>query len=47
MFLVAGDHKGGAKAPLIREAIVFWNCLFLSFKPFALFVFIVFIDGLC
>ncbi|CAK0764986.1 hypothetical protein CCP2SC5_360021 [Azospirillaceae bacterium] len=29
MFLVVGDHKGGAKAPLIREAIFHWNCLFV------------------
>ncbi|CAK0751633.1 hypothetical protein CCP2SC5_170036 [Azospirillaceae bacterium] len=25
VFLVARDHKGGAKAPLIRGAIFFWN----------------------
>ncbi|CAK0746600.1 hypothetical protein CCP2SC5_130052 [Azospirillaceae bacterium] len=30
MFLVVGDHKGGAKAPLIREAIFFWNLLFVG-----------------
>ncbi|CAK0774132.1 hypothetical protein CCP2SC5_620016 [Azospirillaceae bacterium] len=27
MFLVVGDCKGGAKAPLIREAIFLWNRL--------------------
>ncbi|CAK0741140.1 hypothetical protein CCP2SC5_100035 [Azospirillaceae bacterium] len=31
MFLVAGDHKGGSTAPLIREAIYPWNRLLVGF----------------
>ncbi|CAK0741285.1 hypothetical protein CCP2SC5_100045 [Azospirillaceae bacterium] len=41
MFLVAGDYKGGAKAPFIREAIFPWRrllfylyCWFFYFVDF-------------
>ncbi|CAK0778046.1 hypothetical protein CCP2SC5_70060 [Azospirillaceae bacterium] len=29
VFMVVGDHKGGAIAPIIREAIFLWNRLLL------------------
>ncbi|CAK0779237.1 Coproporphyrinogen III oxidase [Azospirillaceae bacterium] len=37
MFLVARDHKGGAKAPLIREAILSWNLGIFNLFPHANF----------